>query len=588
MKTLPQLLYTSSMLMFCLTTEATVVTVGLGTDCDYNLLTGDSLQDAIDLTEIHEIRLHTNALYTSINIHRPIKILGGFDNCTTAAQGIISSSTDILANINGQDTDRVITINSTALAGDVILENLSISNGFAGTELSSDNGGGILIPYTNITNVKIISSVIKDNTAISGGGIYMIGNTTTNDLILTDTKIHNNQAINTGTGGSNNGGGGILTDSVDIHIEGNSGLFNNHTDTQLGLASGGAIAAYDSTITVIGGADLPEVGFFQNTAQYRGGALYLSGTDLTLIGNQTNINGTLKGNIDAPLKFSLNQSIDNYGGAIFAEGGSIQATDVLFSLNAAKIAGGAIGMIASELTMGSTPGQCWQDQACNVFTLNAAEFGGAIWSNLATDISVKHAIFNDNAANTGSSLTIGNGSTALLEAVVIINEGQSNTVLSNNNILFLADAAMTVNFSTIIENSNNESVFNSLGAASAMQVSNSIIYNSSIPQMIAADNEGTIAYSCILANSVENGAINIGATNYSNLFVDVAGFNLRLREHAYAIDFCDDLTTPPTANDLQNYARGYDDPTEGDIFGVFDAGANEYFIDLIFADSFDP
>ncbi len=588
MQILPQLFFLITIMSTSLNAHATVVTVGNGTDCDYNLLNGDSLQDAIDFTGNDEIRLHINTLYASITIHRPIKILGGFDDCTTAAQGIISSNNDILANINGQNSARVITINSTALAGEVILENLTISNGFAGTELPADNGGGIFIPGTNLTHVKISNSVITENTALSGGGIYMIGNPTTNELILTDTKIHNNAATNSGNGGFNNGGGGILIDSVELQIKGNSGLFNNQTETQLGLSFGGAIAAFNSNITVIGGDDLPEVGFFQNTAQYRGGAFYLSGTDLSLIGNRVNINGTLLGNTHAPIKFSLNEAIDNYGGAIFAEGGSIQATDVVFALNTAKIAGGAIGMIASELNMDSTPGQCWQDQACNVFTQNAAEFGGAIWSNLSTNINVKRAIFNDNAANSGSSMNIGNGSTALFEAVVIINEGQSNALLSNDSILFLADAEMTVNFSTIIENNNTEAVFDSLGTSSVMQVSNSIIYNSSIPQMIAADNEGTVAYSCILANSVENGAVNIGLSNYNNMFVDVSGFNLRLRENAYAIDFCDDLTTPPTTTDLQNYVRGYDDPLEGNIFGVFDAGANEYFIDLIFANGFEP
>ena len=165
---------------------------------------------------------------------------GGADTIFIEAGGTITlksalpalESMTILGNghaVSGDDAVRVFRIASGA---DVVMEDISITNGNAG----SGTGGGIqLIDGGTLT---LSRCVISDNTAHAGGGLRSQSNGATNTINITECLFSNNQSPTEGGGGINNDNNSVMTITRST-IAGNSGKF------------AGGIANYNGAVMTI-------------------------------------------------------------------------------------------------------------------------------------------------------------------------------------------------------------------------------------------------------------------------------------------------------------------------------------------------
>ena len=165
---------------------------------------------------------------------------GGADTIFIEAGGTITlqsalpalESMTILGNghaVSGDDAVRVFRIASGA---DVVMEDITITNGNAG----SGNGGGIQL--SNGGTLTLTRCVISDNTANAGGGLRSQSSGATNTVTITDCLFSNNQSPTEGGGGINNDLNSTMTITRST-IAGNSGRF------------AGGIANYNGAVMTI-------------------------------------------------------------------------------------------------------------------------------------------------------------------------------------------------------------------------------------------------------------------------------------------------------------------------------------------------
>ena len=237
-----------------------------------------------------------------ILIDQEVSIYGGL-NPTFTVQ-------DSMTVIDGEGARRGITI---AQFLDVELESFSIENG------SATQGGGIYVEG----NLSLVNSVVTNNDAVDGGGIY--GTTVLSGLDVINSNVSNNTATDEGGGLYNNY---RLANIVSSTISSNTADF------------GGGIfirGFYEAGI----GTYIEESTIRSNSANDNGGGIYTKGTThiaQSTISENTNgggievadgvlhlVNSTLSGNSSGPAvllatffkgSVILNSTIaENYGGA---------------------------------------------------------------------------------------------------------------------------------------------------------------------------------------------------------------------------------------------------------------------------------
>lgn len=579
------LLFVSS--LFAPLTHAVPVTLGQGASCDYDVTMGQGLVHALNHSGVSEVRMEKDLVLDPVVIDVSVKLVGGYDNCSHAASNPEIDDTPERTTISGQNTQQAIRVFWNS-ALEIELHNLIIENGNAGT-LATNNGGGIEVESNSQVALSIINSEIRNNLAFAGAGIYFAAGSGYNQLILRDVIVHDNMAENN-QGNGYHGGGGIFVNGVDLTITGASQIRDNQIIAQgTGSSVGGGIFAANSNIIFVGDANSADSGIFNNTAELRGGGMYLGGgVNLMLSGSRELVNGSYVGSEQFPVVIKNNVATDDTGGGIYAITSEVSAESVVFEGNSALLIGGGMYLHNTELTIGGTSNHCWHNRHCNVFKQNAAARGGALYGlGPDTEVKITNTFFYDNSADLGTSLYTSNSAIAHVESVLIVGEGSTVTVFNPEDVIHNSHGANYINYVTIVENQVSNSIFTSLGNHIGNEVKNSIVYNPTA-NSIGFEDAGLSSnqYTCLLANTVENDSINIGAQNYANLFENPALIDFRLKPNAYAIDFCDGDAVPPTALDMQGKVRGVDDP-RGNVFGIHDAGAYEYHPDdLIFIDTF--
>ncbi len=577
------------MLLSTLTKVNTMpVTVGTDPTCDYDILAGGTLNQALNHSGVTEIRIEKNTTHNPIFLDQSIIITGGYDNCMDAAANVDVSNTTEKSTLSGQNSQQVVRIHTNNGGENIELHNLILEHGHAGT-LATQYGGGVDVTGAGQISLYIKNSEVRNNVAYNGGGIYFDGSGGFSILTLEDVDVHNNTAYNT-QGSGFHGGGGVFISHGNMVIKGRSTIRDN-TATSTGSASsiGGGIFMTTTNVHIIGDEDSGSSGIMNNTAKLRGGGLYLSGqVNLVLSGGVEEYNGESIGSNAYPIMITNNTALDDGAGAIYSYNSEVKIESVVFSQNSANTQGGAVLMSQSELNIGADPKVCWSVLGCNVFEQNVADEGGAIYtSGNSSELTVKHTRFHNNAADSGTTLYNLLSARVLMESLVIHEEGLTPNGKNNDSVIHTFGTLTQINYATIVENQTVDTIFyadSNIGNT----VSSSIVYNTT-PGTIGAVGSGAVSnqYSCVLANVIENGTINIGSFNYNNLFVNPAQFDFRLKFDAYAIDFCDGNMPAPTTLDLQGRLRGFDDPQSGDIFGLNDAGAYEYYDnDIIFFTSF--
>ena len=351
---------------------AAMFSVGPGATCTHNTLQAalDSAASNSGADVVRIVRTATwNAIQVSTTTNQDVEIIGGWTACTSQAP----TGRTTLSGVGGQARS-VIALRGNA---NFTLRNLEITGG---DQAGDDDGGGIHFQGGGI--LHIIDSVITENSADEGGGIYAHGTTNLSEAILENTVVSSNVARSHGGGAVAQGiemtlrgvdtalmsntaggsGGGLLVRSGDFasyaYVSG--GLFGIQGNS---AARGGGVAvvagvesARDAQVQVFSTTPDVPVLIFNNSASERGGAIDLQPDGEGLSGDENadaiaNLqNVRIEGN-SAPVGAAINLAHDNWSFGELAIGGRVNFnTGVLHPLAAPCPFGKPCGYVRNNAT----------------------------------------------------------------------------------------------------------------------------------------------------------------------------------------------------------------------------------------------
>ena len=147
-------------------------------------------------------------------------------------------------------------------------------------------------------------------------------------------------------------------------------------------------------------------------------------------------------------------------------------------------------------------------------------------------------------------------------------------------------AAVAMRHSTVVDNNLQGSVFNiDVALNSSMALTNSIVHDSGSGNLFGGVS-GTLDISCLLAHedsSFSGQQVVIDDPQFINR---LAG-DYHLDPNSSAIDMCQSIPMIRPL-DIDAETRGWDDPENPNGAGIYDAGADESYVnDVIFADGFE-
>ena len=559
--------------------------VSVGSSPGFGSCTYSTIQQALDSNE-SEIRLLTDASFSqnfeeNLVIDHSMDIRGGFSTCLSASLNQQGSSNSVIKGSASLGSP-VITIASTATptirfykltirdAADTIF----VTNGGQGVDVGTSNG-----------LIEIVDSLIINNSAEDGGGIYIGATVGTLSVVITDSSIFGNTAINKG--------GGIFCaeDSTSIRVSGNSLIGENSAE------DGGGIAALNGCkVTVDSGSDLTGDlrGIIGNTASQFGGGVYLnSGASLTLQGNKYGF-GILGNNTD-PVTVANNTAASRGGGIYAINSSQIEIIDgfITNNTNSSNNGGGlflgASSTVPVSLTMFSSNSQCWNSGKCSILSNNhSSGNGGGIYLEGGAESSIINTHIFGNRANFGTATYVssvnGSGTTLNVEGSYIYENGNDGMSNYSDNYVIRGNGDVNINLihNTMADNDiNDSSALLGIVGGSNLIIRNSLLDNH--PETIFTQTgSNSLQVSCTVASDLSSLDFQVVPTS----FVDSANDDYHLASDSQAIDACA-MTTTIEDSDTDNQLRGWDDP-RGNFNGIYDAGADEsYTNDLIFKNDFE-
>lgn len=324
---------------------------------DVNCTSGDDLQDAIDMAPTDSV----------LKIKGTCEHPGGF----VVSGKNLTLQGDPSATFNGKDESRVLLVGSDAA---VTMKDLAVIRGFAG------NGAGIY----NFGDLTLERVDVHHNLAACGGGVMSSGP----NLTVKDSKIHHNFAYAFGGGigvsifncdfnvvgfpeslivdnsdiyqnDSGVWGGGIGTLVVDSVKITNSKLRNNTASD-----SGGGFSNYE---VYIGGAQVENTVFTGNSAGVVGGGIDNGGSLLEITNSSISKNYAYY-----------------YGAGMQNDNGYLVADGCLFDSNTARVRGGAIGNFRSDAIINNSviTNNLAYDSDPNASIIS--QRGGGLWNSDST------------------------------------------------------------------------------------------------------------------------------------------------------------------------------------------------------------
>ncbi|VAW19484.1 hypothetical protein MNBD_BACTEROID05-172, partial [hydrothermal vent metagenome] len=453
---------------------------------------------------------------------------------------------------------------------------------------------------SNFSAISAISAVAKitlnDLTIIGhnidpftfGGGVNLSGGAI--ELILNDTLIIQNSAFN---------GGGIYCDGSfsKIIMTGNSGVSHNSAQG----AGGGVYVTNGCEFTLYSGTGVTDIGTNQgisdNQADAQGGGIYAdNGAIVTLYGHEKCENNTCIGNNTDPVNVNNNRSdSDSSGGE---RGGGIYLTGIgtkvnvyagLFSENISPNGGAIYVNDFASLLVERLSKECWDAVKCNYFFKNralGAGTGGALQNDQGF-LKISSAYFEENDGRTGSVLyAFGSNSHNTFEGSVFNhNNNQGN---GDNYVIRAASSSnVEISYSTFADNYiANSSVFG-ITSDSTLVLYTSIV-NEPEGDVLAA-NPGVTDIFCIMAHELNSFTGSIRFLG-DPLFVDRLMRDYHLSQISPAIDACNNIhnaTAIAKYKDIDFENRGIDDLDKFNALGVYDIGADEVLVQLIFSNGFE-
>ncbi|MCY2940085.1 MAG: hypothetical protein NTV50_00270, partial [Planctomycetota bacterium] len=411
-------------------------------------------------------------------------LINGAPRGTVTLTGLGSSSLNISGN-NG-NAGRDFNIFNIDTGGNLTISGVTVS----GAQTTMGEGGAFRV---NDSTLSIFDSIISDNKARIGGGIYSTyGNVTVNKSTLSG-----NFAISVENYGGGEGGGIANDDYSKLYVD-NSTLTGNSATTN----GGGIHNKFNGNITVTNStiasnrADNGNGGGIFNSFNDTLGAGIATVTNSTISGNSANTGGGA-GNIGT-LTISnstiSSNSTTQQGGGIYNLG-TLAVSNSTLSGNIAKHGGGFYNSGIATVTNSTISSN-------SVISSNSAsDFGGGA-ANKGTLTITNSTLSGNSALNIGGALWNGlNGNLTV-----------SNSTLSGNSASYFGGGiynfgTTTVTNSTISGNSagNGGGIFNYSGSinTATLSIANTIIANSTS----GGDYAGNGAIGINTNNLVEDGTL---------------------------------------------------------------------------------
>jgi predicted outer membrane repeat protein len=312
----------------------------------------------------------------------------------------------------------------------VLLPNIKIYGGFAGTETSIDQRNG------NVQSASVLSGDINRNNQLDNGDVYHVailaGNLGTAVLdgftIIGGNANGDNNLVVNGASIQRNAGGGIICNTSALFTLNKVVIKNNFANSGGGIYAASpltlnTVTVNNNTATFGGGIyntstllTQNEVTIKDNSAQSSGGGIYNTSSQLTLN------NAIISGN-----------SAQN-GGGIANEQTALTLSNVLINNNKAQQNGGGIHT-SSPLTLNAA-----------TISDNTATFGGGIYTS--SQLTLNAVTVNNNTATFGGGIY--NTSTLLTQNEVTIKD---NSAQSSGGGIYNTSSQLTLNNAIISGNS---------------------------------------------------------------------------------------------------------------------------------------
>ena len=370
----------------------------------------------------------------------------------------------------------------------------SITGGTISGNTANKRGGGIMAQSCSLTingaNVEISNNTAKD----AGGGINFdddaIDGSSTMTLTFTAGKIHDNSATS---------GGGIYLEAgeVTFNMNGSNALIYSNKATSgngggvcLETWSGNLTSSNTSGIDACSAVMNMSAGqIYSNSAIGRGGAIYVANAKNTQSGTvaqgKVNITGGVIGKSDAT-SYATSTSYSNYssgnrGGGIYNYGGIVNLSNCVISYNASQSAGGGIAFEklngAGSLTfsgtvevkynscLGSSGGGIYYSSSdatfnsgavLNVYGNWAVKSGGGIHSDTSITLPSNYKIYS-NTSN-ADAWSEGGGGVSVTSGSCTINGASiySNTAVRGGGVYFKSSGILTLSSGNIYGNTSSK------------------------------------------------------------------------------------------------------------------------------------
>jgi len=591
--------------LLCLAASAThAETYTVGMPVGAGQCTHATVQAAVTAAAVHPgadaIRVTRTQSWTaqqiSINSDQDLDILGGFANCASTA----TDGTRTTLDGTGGDPRPVLAIRGSGI---VRLRDLTITGG---DQDGSDNGGGIY--YEGGGELNIADSLITDNIAYDGGGIYAVGTTEQSELVLGANVI---VSFNI----ARKSGGGVVANSLEMSLRGpgSSLMFNEaHGDGGNGGNGGGIAVVSDQfrSYAYISSNGIGSIGaIYANSAVNGGGIAVLGGEE--------------SGKDSFAQVFSTSS-----------------ATDVLINANSASNKGGGIYLHTdSDATSGDAVAHALMRNATfdeNISADGAAlylDYGGGGALTFDRGSYVEFAIetgdpispdaapcpfgrpcgfITNNSTTTSTGAIIRIASSSHLDArriVIQSNEAGRLAYLTDSSggvntftpVMNLYDALITGNTTTqeLIRQAGDGGTGlqhvtladNAVGAAYLIHGEGFLgLERTLVSQPGKTTLDGQPGSDTTIANVITNDATLVGADVAAPRFVDPERGDYNLQAGSVAVDYAPPSTFQlEDGADLNSHTRNLDLPGIPNLAGVSDVGAfeREHFDPLVLNADFD-
>jgi predicted outer membrane repeat protein len=584
-------------LFFAAPAQSVVFTVGSDAACTHSSILLAVAAAGANGPAPDEVRIaqnHTNTGVIVPIVSQNVTIRGGFATCaatTTSGLTIVQGST---AGTNGIFT----TSGVAAEPYGVLLRSLTLRDG---GNLAGRRGGALRIEGS--FSVIVESSLIINNRAGRGGGIYLDGTDGASLSLTSGTEISGNTA-------GVSGGGIYCTHDGFISM---GRTFVTENAAQDGgsdpgeSGNGGGVALFDGCRMLQTASTAPPIGIHFNTAARHGGGYYLRGADLFVRGTAL-ASANVTANVAGDTGGGIGVFDDISGGIPSTVRSDVVLENSWIEGNRAPRGGGIGLVVGGTVDMRRTlrGDACHTTANCSSLSFNGAPgptdacIGAAVHAGLISTVDIRNTFVEENCQSaTGSPVYVEDNATVLFESSIVAYNGGAEPFYLDDSF----DGTLRIGWSTVTGNYDTPHValFNLPSAPLAH--GDLLVYGSILgepfQQMTQVRGGATTpivsSFDCVMVSMSYVGSVTPFRGIKQSPPYGLSAPSMGVYAHASGtaspgVDYCDPSFDGRDTGDAEGHTAIADAP-RANVHGIFDLGAYEFgastLPDALFANGFE-